>query len=315
MKKIFLSYAQKDHEIAIKFQEMFKKSDFEVISPFNYVTPGDSISTEISDAMLSSDIIIFLMTENSVNISSINYDFALATSYSKQGIISPIVISVLLGELKSPNINSNYILLHYPKYTPNNIDNILENTLIRVGELLGKKEAELIKNNEIIDKLSSSSDKYIRDSLERLKKNEFHFKSMAYTFYGIGFLLLIGGLMISYSKLNISEFVLNQFIFSFLYTTLFYGFLGIIIKFSFALGKSFMVESLRNSDRIHAIKFGEFYLKAFDNKLNWKEIKEAFQHWNIDLGSEFVKQNIKDYDPDLFSKMTTLFSSINNQKN
>jgi len=87
----------------------------------------------------------------------------------------------------------------------------------------------------------------------------------------------------------------------------------VIIKTSFAIAKSFMVESLRNSDRVHAIKFGEFYLKTFGSEVRWQELKDAFQHWNIDLGSDFVKQNVKDFDPDILTKLVSALKLVKDE--
>jgi hypothetical protein len=70
-----------------------------------------------------------------------------------------------------------------------------------------------------------------------------------------------------------------------------------VARLAFVLGKSFMVESLRNGDRAHAISFGRFYLQAFGSRADWAEIKEAFQHWNIDSGSSFSSQSPSDVDP------------------
>ena len=79
-----------------------------------------------------------------------------------------------------------------------------------------------------------------------------------------------------------------------------------IAKFSFTLGKSYMVESLRNADLSHAIPFGEFYLKSFGANSDWSELKEAFQHWNIDSGSVFSEQQSADFDPKLIETASTL---------
>lgn len=67
-----------------------------------------------------------------------------------------------------------------------------------------------------------------------------------------------------------------------------------------------MVEALRNADRSHAISFGEFYLNAFGEDLEWKEVKEAFQHWNIDRGSSFLTQDSAQFDPKLFETAVEL---------
>lgn len=79
------------------------------------------------------------------------------------------------------------------------------------------------------------------------------------------------------------------------------GLLVALAKYAFTLGKSFMVEALRNADRRHAISFGEFYLRAFGANADWKEVKDAFQHWNIDKGSHFLGQNNAEFDPQIFN--------------
>ena len=59
-----------------------------------------------------------------------------------------------------------------------------------------------------------------------------------------------------------------------------------------------MVESIRCSDRIHAISFGKFYIDAFDEKVSRDEIINIFTTWNIDNGATtFRNQSVEDYDP------------------
>ena len=55
-------------------------------------------------------------------------------------------------------------------------------------------------------------------------------------------------------------------------------------RFAFIMGKSFMVEAIRNNNRRHAITFGQFYLKAFRDNITWPEIRDVFRSWNIDIG-------------------------------
>jgi hypothetical protein len=79
------------------------------------------------------------------------------------------------------------------------------------------------------------------------------------------------------------------------------GLLIALAKYAFSLGKSFMVEALRNADRRHAISFGEFYLRARGASIDWSEVKDEFQHWNIDKGSQFIGQQPSDLDPQVFA--------------
>ena len=83
-------------------------------------------------------------------------------------------------------------------------------------------------------------------------------------------------------------------------------------RLSFTLGKAHMVEALRNADRKHAISYGEFYLNAKGKDIDWSELKEAFQHWNIDKGSAFSLQNSDDFDPKLLEKALELAKVLSN---
>ena len=59
-----------------------------------------------------------------------------------------------------------------------------------------------------------------------------------------------------------------------------------------------MVESIRCSDRIHAISFGKFFLDAYGSEATRQEVIQAFSSWNIDNGStSFRNQSSEDYDP------------------
>ena len=69
-------------------------------------------------------------------------------------------------------------------------------------------------------------------------------------------------------------------------------------KLMFTLAKSFMVESIRCSDRIHAISFGKFFLDAYGTEASREEVIKAFSSWNIDNGNTtFRTQSSEDYDP------------------
>jgi len=58
-----------------------------------------------------------------------------------------------------------------------------------------------------------------------------------------------------------------------------------------------MNESLRNADRIHANSFGRFYLKAYGDVASREEIRDVFQHWNIDTASAFLQLDPDKFDP------------------
>ena len=70
-----------------------------------------------------------------------------------------------------------------------------------------------------------------------------------------------------------------------------------IARFLFLLGKSLMVESIRNADRAHAIGLGRLYLQLYKEKFKWEELKDVLKNWNIDSGSAFLNLDAKDIEP------------------
>ena len=80
-------------------------------------------------------------------------------------------------------------------------------------------------------------------------------------------------------------------------------------RLSFILGKSFMVEAIRNGDRIHAISFGKFYIQAYGKQASRQEIREVLGEWNIDKGSSFHTQDAKEIDPNILGILELLKSN------
>lgn len=83
-----------------------------------------------------------------------------------------------------------------------------------------------------------------------------------------------------------------------------------LARFLFLLGKSFMVESIRNADRAHAIGLGKLYLQLYKDKFQWDELKDVLQNWNIDKGSAFIGLDAKDIETIGLEKIV---SSIKNK--
>lgn len=70
-----------------------------------------------------------------------------------------------------------------------------------------------------------------------------------------------------------------------------------LARYAFIYSNSYMHESLKSGERRHAINFGKFYLEAFGVNSSWEQIKEAFQHWNINNESAFSKKQASEFDP------------------
>ncbi|MNW15678.1 hypothetical protein D3C71_2142650 [compost metagenome] len=71
---------------------------------------------------------------------------------------------------------------------------------------------------------------------------------------------------------------------------------------------------MKAADRIHAIRFGEFYLRAFGDKTKWAELKEVFQHWNIDRTSNFSSLDTSQFDPKIVESLLELTKFLGQKK-
>ena len=79
-------------------------------------------------------------------------------------------------------------------------------------------------------------------------------------------------------------------------------------RFLFMLGKSFMVEAIRSSDRAHAIGLGRLYLKLFKSKFKWEELRDVLQNWNIDTGSAFINLDAKELEAVKLEDIISVFN-------
>lgn len=81
-------------------------------------------------------------------------------------------------------------------------------------------------------------------------------------------------------------------------------------KYSFNLGKSYMNETMKIADRIHAISFGKFYLQVFTKRIETEELKDIFRDWNISNQSSFMGQKNEDFDPKILEKISKIIDKI-----
>jgi hypothetical protein len=173
-----------------------------------------------------------------------------------------------------------------------------------IDTFAGVKAARQVERSEIQERIERKAADYIEEALKSLGTRERQFRRIALMWYGAGFIALIGGIattvILSRDAMLRLALPSNQwptFAYLALKSIIIIGLLVATSKYSFTLGRSYMTESLKNADRVHAISFGKFYLGAFGERATWPEIKEAFQHWNIAKDSAFSSLDSKEFDP------------------
>ena len=185
-------------------------------------------------------------------------------------------------------------------------------------ELL-QKEAEL--NNLLVEaerekeryreesrkSIESKSQKFVDSALQLLSKKEakFHDVSRNWSILGAFSIVFAIGFAIytMVSSADLFHQASNNSISYYLYS-LFRGLIvvslfGALSRYAFVLSNSFMHESLKSGERLHAIKFGEFYLDAYGADAEWEQLKEAFENWNISGNSAFSRKDVEANSNDL----------------
>jgi hypothetical protein len=273
------------------------------------LAPGESFYTTLSRNLLDSDAVVCIISKHSNESRYAFTEIEAAIGYfNERG--RPAVIPVVLDDSPVPPPISHISAIIASGRSTADVAGQIASAF---GHIKVKEQAQEEKRREIFQRVETNAPDYIKTSKEYLIEREKRYRKIAYGCYVVAGVSLIATPVVAILRsLSLSENLTDWLVFA--------GFvaIGIIMlgslvafaRFAFMLGKSFMVESLRNSDRIHAISFGEFYLKIFPDKLEWSAIKEAFQHWNIDRGSYFSHQKSQDFDNDVLKTAATIAGII-----
>lgn len=304
MANIQFTFAYEDLELANHLAAYLKKDGHKIFLPTEDILPGKVLQDEISLRLKTTDFLIVVLSKNSIHRNWVLSEISTAIGYYQERK-KPMIIPIIFDDEPIPEFIMSFQVLRASR-------DKLEHTAFEIShgisQYLGKFQAIDEEKKETIARVTENAEKYISESISRLELKEKIYRRIAYLCYSLCGVSLIAAIVVILFKAN---FLLNSKV---EITTskqiqivlLWFVLLALIIsisRFLFLIGKSFMVESLRNSDRIHAISFGEFYLKAFGDKADWNEIKEAFQHWNIDKGSTFISQSANDFDPEIFKNI------------
>ncbi|WP_391117755.1 toll/interleukin-1 receptor domain-containing protein [Psychrobacillus sp. L3] len=317
MAQIQFTFAYEDTRIAQSLAGLLKDNGHKVFLPTEDILPEKVLADEISLRLKSVDFFVIIISKHSQNSNWVNAEASKAIGYYRERK-KPIIIPILFDDVNLPpefiEVFENILI-----GSRENIEESKSVLSLAISRLIGESQAIEEEKQEAIAKVKENAGTYITEAITRLTAKERDYRSIAYASYflcgaflicAITFLLYKADfIMHSKKELTTSEqiqlglvgFVLLALIIS-------------LARFSFLIGKSFMVESLRNSDRIHAISFGKFYLEAFGDKADWNEIKEAFQHWNIDGGSSFISQSANDFDPEIFKNIIEFTKVISSKK-
>lgn len=304
--KIFISYSHHDKELAKKFYDYLTESKFEVIWDKNTIQPGDDLISLIN-ALSNSDVYLPIISDNFENSIFTKRELLAAIGYNSSRNYPKIFPYIVYG---GPTPTEIYNILYF--MGTENVDNDLSEIVKHLEKLTGTIVAEQNTANETAENLNVSLENYLNDVFTKLEKNEKANKLLAYISYTASLLFLVSIIVFFAMKPDISLNAESDF-----YSNIFISLRNVVVltvfaalsRLSFILGKSLMVESIRNGDRIHAISFGKFYIQAYGKQASRQEIREVLGEWNIDKGSSFHTQDAKEIDPNIIGVAELLKSN------
>jgi hypothetical protein len=92
--RVFISYANKDRELAAKLAEQLSQAGFEVWNPAEEIAPGDNWAKKIGEALDGSDVMVVLVTRGSLESDSLRGDIQYGLTSKK---FEHRVVPVLVG--------------------------------------------------------------------------------------------------------------------------------------------------------------------------------------------------------------------------
>lgn len=304
MANIQFSYTFKDLDLVEYLSDHLRKDGHKIFLPHKDILPGKVMTDEIFSRLKTTDFVIAVLSKESIENKWVFTEISTAIGYYGERK-KPMIIPIIFDEEIIPEILRPFSVIRASR---ENLEQAAFKISQSISHHIGEFQAINEEKKENFVMLTENAEIYISESISRLELKEKIYRRIAYLCYSLCGVSLIFAIIFILYKAN---FLLNSKVDITLSKQIQIGLLGFVLlaliisisRFLFLIGKSFMVESLRNSDRIHAISFGKFYLKAFGDKYEWSEIKEAFQHWNIDQGSAFISQTANDYDPEILKNI------------
>ncbi len=314
MAKIYISYQRDDQSFVIELANRLKTAGHVLSYDVDELSAGTDWRTALDVGLKQSEIFIVVLSNNTQRSQYVLTEVGAARAYaleSNRMLLVPIVIDDAPLPLSIQDV-------HAIIQPDRNLDEIIPKIERAISAFIGRRAAIESAASEAAEKIQSNAADYIRvaiDSLDRLERRD---RLFSYVWYFLGFISLLLGIAFALRGLAIAgqqaEMQTESLVLVVLKAIVVIGLLGACAKYAFSLGKSYSSESLKSSDRIHAIRFGEFYLRAFGDKTKWEELKEVFQHWNIDRNSSFASLDVSQFDPKILESLTELIKTVAGSK-
>lgn len=309
MARIFLAFAQSDEDTIEPLTTGLSARGHEIVHDFT-IFGGDpgSWRARLGPTLRSCDVFMPVFSHDSKDSPIFLSEVEAAKSYSSSsGRMTIIGISIDDSPAGVDLAGTVYF-----KYDRLKIDEILANIDASIARFMGRLLASEQKAAETVERVEANIAEYLDEAVVSQRKSEKKNWYFGTFWYALGFVALLGGVLAAFgatSAHQTADTTTIDLVGSIAKSIVLVGFLGACARYAFVLGKSYINESLKNADRLHAMQFGRFYLRVFGDKTNWQELKEVFANWNISNNSSFSNLSASDIDPKLVDLVAAMMKS------
>ncbi|HKO00141.1 MAG TPA: toll/interleukin-1 receptor domain-containing protein [Thermoanaerobaculia bacterium] len=298
MARVYLSYNTQDVDLARSIATSLQERGHEVTIDIASLAPGANWRTVLNDALKSSDAFVAILTENALRSQFVASEVGAARAFADADG-EMIVIPIVADKMAIPPFISDLFAIQSP-----------ERDMVRIADEIDRALASFAASKAVREKkrevLETNTGRYVDEAIVSLRMSEHRDRRLAHVWYAAGVVALIAGIGFGFwslrdvatskppATLDVEWLLFAR---ALLKAVVIIGLLIAVTKYCFILGKSYMSESLKSADRVHAISYGKFYLQVFGATADHQELKEVFQHWNIDRPSAFATTAVEQFDP------------------
>ena len=306
MASVFISHSSRNKEYTDEFAQGLIEFGHQPLYDATLLSIGSDWGNLLDKALDDADAIVFLISKESMASSWVLNEIGRAKVVASGG--RKLLIPVLIDDIPVPDVLQQWLALMGRGRPPREIAG---EVALTIANFEGRRKHQESRLREVEEDLST----FVDDAIATQKTEGNNNKIAAYLCYAGGAFVLLVGLGLAVDALQQARDLKNvldpsRMIAAGIANVVAIGFLGALSKYGYSLGKSFMSESLKSADRIHAINFGQFYLKAYGSRLTPQEVREAFANWNIDRGSTFSTLNAAEIDPQIIAVAGQLVAAV-----
>jgi hypothetical protein len=316
MSKIYVSYTMRDEQFAQSLMNSLRAVGHEITIEGTRLTPGINWRLELNHGLKAAEVFIILISENTMHSQFPMVELGTARAYAETSG-KMLILPIVLGNLTLPTIVQDIQVIFA---SDRSAGDLVADIDIAISAFEGRRAAQEEQQEEIAQAVQGNLAEFVDEAIKTQEEYERLHKSSAQNWYLIGFASLILGLLttayLAYSVIIATSSTADyaRTISISLLNVIAIAILAALARYAYSLGKSYMSESLKSSDRIHAIQFGKFFLRAYGSKANSNEIREVFQHWNIDRTSTFSSLDASQIDPQIVNMVVQIVSAITGKK-